>query len=49
MVTVLTLLTKLIIYDKKYNLNDSNFLLNGKDVKYKFRSSISKLKLIHLL
>ena len=44
MVTVLTLLTQLIIYNKKYNLNNLNFLLSGKDIKYKLKKPITKLK-----
>jgi hypothetical protein len=48
MVTVLTLLTQLIIYNGKHNLNNLNFLLSGKDIKYKPRKPISKLRLMHL-
>ena len=44
MVIVLTLLTQLMIYNKKYNLNNLNFLLSGKDIKYKPRKSITKLR-----
>ena len=47
MVTVLTSLTQLIIYNKKHNLNNSNFLLSGKDTKYKLKLPI-KIK-IHLM
>ena len=44
MVIVLTLLTQLIIYNKKYNLNNSNFLLNEKDIKHKPKKPITKLR-----
>ena len=44
MVTVLTLLTQLIIYNKKHNLNNLNFSLNGKDIKYKLRKPITRLR-----
>ena len=44
MVIVLTLLTQLIIYNKKHDLNNSNFLLSGKDIKYKPRKSITRLR-----
>jgi hypothetical protein len=44
MVIVLTLLTQLIIYNKKHNLNNSNFLLNRKDIKYKPKKHITKLR-----
>ena len=44
MVTVLTLLTQLMIYNKKYNLNNLNFLLSGKDIKYEFRKPITRLR-----
>jgi hypothetical protein len=37
-----------MIYNKKYNLNNSNFLLNGKDMKYKPGKPIIRLRLIHL-
>jgi len=37
-----------MICDGKHNLKDLNFLLSGKDIKYKPRNSISKLKLIRL-
>jgi hypothetical protein len=33
-----------MIYDKKYNLNDLNFLLNGKDMKHKPRKSMTRLR-----
>ena len=48
MVTVLTSLTQLIIYNKKYNLNNLNFLLNGKDMKYKPKKPITRLRPTHL-
>ena len=41
---VLTLLTQLMIYNGKHDLNDLNFLLSGKDIKYKFRKFITRLK-----
>ena len=44
MVTVLTLLTQLIIYDKKHNLNNLNFLLSGKNIKYKPGKPITRLR-----
>ena len=44
MVIVLTLLTQLIIYNKKYNLNNSNFLLSRKDAKYKPKKPMTKLR-----
>ena len=44
MVIVLTLLTQLIIYNKKYNLNNSNFLLSEKDIKYEPKKPITRLK-----
>ena len=44
MVMVLTLLTQLIIYNKKYDLNNSNFLLSGKDIKYELRKPITRLR-----
>ena len=44
MVTVLTSLTQLMIYNKKHNLNNLNFSLNKKDMKYKFRKPITKLR-----
>ena len=49
MVTVLTLLTQLMIYNKKYNLNNLNFLLSGKDIKYKPRKPITRLRPTRLL
>ena len=49
MVTVLTLLTQLIIYDKKYDLNNSNFSLSGKDMKHKPKKPITKLRPTRLL
>jgi hypothetical protein len=33
-----------MICDKKYNLNDLNFLLSGKDIKYKPRKPITRLR-----
>ena len=48
MVIVLTSLTQLIIHNKKYNLNDSNFLLSGKDIKYKPKKPITRLRLTRL-
>ena len=44
MVIVFTSLTQLIIYNKKYNLNNLNFLLSGKDIKYKPKKPITKLR-----
>ena len=44
MVTVLTLLTQLTIYDKKHNLNNLNFLLSRKDIKYKPKKPITKIR-----
>ena len=44
MVIVLTLLTQLMIYNKKYDLNNLNFLLSGKDTKYKFKKLITRLR-----
>ena len=44
MVTVFTLLTQLIIYNKKHDLNDLNFLLSGKDIKYKPKKPIIRLR-----
>ena len=44
MVMVFTLLTQLMIYDKKYNLNNLNFLLSKKDMKHKLRKPIIKLR-----
>jgi hypothetical protein len=41
---VLTLLTWLIIYNKKHDLNDLNFLLNRKDMKYKPKKPMIRLK-----
>jgi hypothetical protein len=41
---VLTLLTWLMICDGKYNLNNSNFLLNGKDIKHKPGKPITRLR-----
>jgi hypothetical protein len=46
---VLTLLIQLIIYNRKYDLNDLNFLLSGKDIKYKPRKPIIRLKPTRLL
>jgi hypothetical protein len=33
---------------KKHNLNNSNFLLNGKDIKYKPKKPITKLRPMYL-
>ena len=44
MVTVLTLLTQLMIYNKKYNLNNLNFLLSGKDMKHEPKKPITRLR-----
>jgi hypothetical protein len=44
-----TLLTQLMICNGKYDLNDSKFLLNGKDMKYKPRKPITRLRPTHLL
>ena len=33
-----------MIYDKKYNLNNLNFLLSGKDIKYKFKKTYDQIK-----
>jgi hypothetical protein len=49
MVTVFTLLTQLMICDGKYDLNDLNFSLNGKDMKYKPKKPITKLRPMCLL
>ena len=48
MVMVLTLLTLLIIYNRKHDLNNLNFLLNGKNIKYKPKKYITRLKPMHL-
>ena len=48
MVIVFTLLTQLMIYNKKHNLNNLNFLLSGKDIKYKLKKFITKLRLTRL-
>ena len=48
MVIVLTSLTQLMICDGKYNLNNSNFLLNGKDIKYKPKKPITRLRPMRL-
>ena len=37
-----------MIYNKKHNLNNLNFLLNGKDIKYKPKKPITKLRLTRL-
>ena len=37
-----------MIYSGKYNLNNSNFLLNGKDMKYKPKKLITKLRPMYL-
>jgi hypothetical protein len=42
------LLTWLIICNKKYNLNNLNFLLSGKDIKHKPRKFITRLRLTRL-
>ena len=42
-------INSLIIYNKKYNLNNLNFLLSGKDIKYKPKKSITRLRPTHLL
>jgi hypothetical protein len=34
----------LIIYNKKYDLNNSNFLLNGKNIKLKSRKPMTRLR-----
>ena len=44
----LLLLLLIIIYNRKYNLNNLNFLLNRKDIKYKLRKLITRLRLIRL-
>ena len=44
MVTVFILLTSLIIYNKKHDLNNLNFLLSKKDIKYKPKKPITKLR-----
>jgi hypothetical protein len=41
---VLTLLTQLMICDGKYDLNNLNFSLSGKDIKHKHRKPIIKLR-----
>ena len=46
---VLTSLTQLIIYDGKHDLNNLNFLLSRKDIKYKPKKPITKLRLMRLL
>jgi hypothetical protein len=48
MVMVLTSLTQLIIYNRKHDLNNLNFLLNRKDIKYKSKKPITRLKPTHL-
>ena len=48
MVIVLTLLTQLMIYNGKHNLNNLNFLLSGKDIKYKPKKPITRLRLMCL-
>ena len=47
MVIGLTLLTQLIIYNRKHDLNNLNFLLNGKDIKYKPKKPITRLRPMH--
>jgi hypothetical protein len=37
-----------MIYNKKYNLNNSNFLLSGKDIKHKPKKLMTKLRLTRL-
>ena len=49
MVTALTLLTQLIIYSGKHNLNNLNFLLSGKDIKHKPKKLITRLRPMRLL
>ena len=44
MVMVFTLLTQLIIYNGKHDLNDLNFLLSGKDIKHKPKKPITRLR-----
>jgi hypothetical protein len=34
-----------MICNRKHNLNNLNFLLNGKDIKYKPRKSMTRLRL----
>jgi hypothetical protein len=48
MVIVLILLTQLIIYNGKYNLNNLNFLLSGNDIKYIYKKPMIKLRLTRL-
>jgi hypothetical protein len=33
-----------MICDRKHNLNNLNFLLSGKDIKYKYGKPITRLK-----
>ena len=40
----LTSLTQLMIYNRKHDLNNSNFLLNRKDTKHKPKKPITKLR-----
>ena len=37
-----------MIYNKKHNLNNLNFLLSGKDIKYKPKKPITRLRLTRL-
>ena len=39
----------LIIYNRKNDLNNLNFLLSGKDIKYKPKKPITRLRLTRLL
>jgi hypothetical protein len=38
-----------MIYNRKYYLNNLNFLLNWKDIKYKIKKPMTRLKLTRLL
>jgi hypothetical protein len=33
-----------MIYNKKYNLNNLNFSLSGKDIKYKYGKPMTRLR-----
>jgi hypothetical protein len=37
-----------MIYNRKHDLNNLNFLLSGKDIKYKPKSFINKLRPMRL-
>ena len=37
-----------MIYNGKYNLNNLNFLLSGKDIKYKPKKPITRLRPMRL-